>query len=153
MNRTGSCLVCGHRMEEHTGGKCTVVGCTCVDGHSSICECGHPRSTHIAGTKECTIPGCKCGIYHDVTMEKAVQRTCFHCGIKYHCSHPSKAKEGVCNTCRKQIEDNYQHDLMTSLFGYKDDLIARLKAQVLAMKMKEAGVTVGILWNYFNENK
>lgn len=117
--------------------------------NSGFCECGHSKFEHVAGSKECTIPECKCGVYHDVDMQKAIDRVCTFCGRGYKCSYPSKNAESVCNVCRKGIETRYPGDLTSYLFGFRDSLVSRLKAMQLAMEIHEAGLNVETLWKYY----
>lgn len=116
------------------------------------CECGHDKFEHIAGHKECTVPGCKCQAFHWVNLDIAKKRTCIMCGRDYQCSHPTEGESGICNICRKQIEDNYQGDLINFLFGYRDGLIPKLKAKQLAMDIKASGLDIRALWEFWQQN-
>lgn len=117
------------------------------------CECGARREEHVAGHGESMIPGSKCKAFHWVNMEIAKKRTCIFCNRDYSCSHPSESKDGVCNICRKKIEDDYPGDLTNFLFGYRDGLIPKLKAKKLAMEIHEAGMDIPTLWGLYKAVK
>lgn len=113
------------------------------------CECGHRKEEHIAGHKECTVSGCGCQAFHLVHMGIAKKRVCVVCAKEYSCSHPMEDRFGVCNICTKQIEDNYQGDLIDYLFGYRDSQKTKLLAKLLAMKIKAAGTDIPAMWEFW----
>lgn len=116
----------------------------------SPCECGHSLAEHV-GYGECL--KCSCKQFHMVNPEKAHAHTCEICGRPYSCSFPhcgqNEYKTGICNVCTKKIEDRYQGDLMNHLFGIGPSAISRIRAKKLAVEMKEAGVTVDTLFNFY----
>jgi len=115
----------------------------------NICECGHRTEEHVAGHKECTIPGCACGAFHWVDLSKAKNRVCTVCGREYQCSHNSTAEKSICNICTKHTEDNYQSDLINYLFGYRDTVVSKLLAKRLAMEIHSHGLSIQNLWDHW----
>lgn len=119
----------------------------------NMCECGHYFSDH-RGIGACKIDKCKCTQYHNVAEKTEHIHVCGVCSREYHCSYEKcRDKEGICNICTKEIENNYPGDLMNTLFGMSDNKADVIKAKKLAMDIKKTGVNIRQLFDYWRTQK